>query len=577
MSVPDNFHVSFGYEGTAYDLNLVKGRNNEKSDYIIKINGITYSVLGDEDKLATACKILNSISFTKESPVTEEYLKEKLSALEDITSPIVEKAGNLGLNTLRAAQMMSQISPTGPLGGADPISPFQTQKLQGIINSRYETVPPTTPVGCNLIIMKSGVKPVRLNAGNLPLNAPQHWGSVSKQFTAACIAKLVDQKKINWTDDIRDYLPELPEFKWGSKPQKVTIDDLAHMRSGLPELGIWAAFSGQEDRMLSMDERRKLLANCPDLLFEPGTEQMYCNDNYFLLAEIVERVANKPVANKPFEKKVQFFDFVRDEIFLPLKMECRYSVDPSCPKTVDGYDSDYKLDKLKGHFWGAFGIVGPPTDMAKWNDALESGKWDSLMSPPSISVPQGKSLYCRGLKVADTDDYSVVYHTGSINGFCARFMRYEHKTDPSKTFAFFLATNTNNMDLVLRTAVEVADVLAGKDVRIDLDELSEMSPPAIPIKASLDVARPYEGEYERPSLGLRYRIDAEDKDGVPILHFSLLHEDGGSHEIADLKPTQKEGNPIVYQGGAGEWIERTRDGIVLQNRKMAPIIFKRKQ
>ncbi len=188
-----------------------------------------------------------------------------------------------------------------------------------------------------------------LNAGNLPLNAPQHWGSVSKQFTAACIAKLVDQKKINWTDDIRQYLPELPEFTWESQPQKVTIDDLAHMRSGLAELGIWAAFSGQEDIMLSMDERQKLLAHCPELLFKPGTQQMYCNDNYFLLAEIVERVSGTP-----------FVDFVRDEIFVPLEMECRCSVDPSCPKTVDGYNSNFQLDTFKGHAWGAYWYCRAP-------------------------------------------------------------------------------------------------------------------------------------------------------------------------------------------------------------------------
>ncbi len=185
------------------------------------------------------------------------------------------------------------------------------------------------------------------------------------------------------------------------------------------------------------------------------------------------------------------------------------------------------------------GIVGPPTDMAKWNESLERGEWNSLMSPPpNVTVPQGKSVYCRGLKVAYIDDYRVVYHTGSIDGFCTRFMRYEHRTDASKTFAFFLATNTNNMRLVLNAAEEVADVLADKNVRIELDELSEVSPPSIPIKAAMSEARPYEGVYESPALGLRYRIDAEDDHGVPILHFSLLHADGRSHVIVDLVPTK---------------------------------------
>ncbi len=460
---------------------------------------------------------------------------------------------------------MSQVFPTGRSGGVSPTPQLQTQRVQSIIDRACQSMPSTTPVGCNLVIMQPGVEPLCLNGGKLDINAPQHWGSVSKQFTAACIAKLVDQGKIKWTDDIRKYLPELPEFRWESQPQKVTIDDLAHMRSGLSEIGIWAAFSGQDDIMLNMDDRLKLFAHCPELLFEPGTQQIYSNDNYILLAEIVARVSRKP-----------FVDFVRDQIFSPLHMECRYSVDPHCPQTVDGYNSNFQLDTFKGHVSGAFGIVGPPSDMAEWNKSLGSGEWDSLMSPPqNVTVPYGKSVYCRGLKVAYIDDYRVVYHTGSINGFCTRFMRYEHMTDASKTFAFFLATNTNNMPLVLSTAEEVAEVLAGKDVRIELDELSELSPPTIPIKASMSEARPYEGVYESPALGLRYRIDARDDNGVPILLFSLLQAEGGSLLIVDLVPTKEKENPVVYRGPAGDWIERTTDGIVLKSPKMAPIFFKK--
>lgn len=314
-----------------------------------------------------------------------------------------------------------------------------------------------------------------------------------------------------------------------------------------------------------MEMRQKLLAHCPDLLFKPGTQKMYCNDNYILLAEIVERVSGKP-----------FVDFVRDEVFQPLEMECRHCVDSKCPQTCDGYNSNLELDTFQDRDLGPFGIVGRPSEMVKWNTSLAEGKWDSLLSPPSHAiVPEGKSVYCRGLKVAYINDYRVVYHTGSVNGFCTRFMRYEHMTDPRKTFAFFLATNTNNMLLVLGAAEEIAHVLAGKDVRIELDELSEISPPTIPTKASMSETRPYEGVYESPALGLRYRIDAEDKNGVPMLHFSLLHKDGKSHVIVDLVPTKEKEKPVVYRGPAGEWIELTTDGIVLKSPKMAPIFFKR--
>ena len=463
---------------------------------------------------------------------------------------------------------MALIPPLSSSGGVHPTPQFQTEKIQGIINHYYKSVPSNIQAGCNLVIMQSGIEPVCLHAGNVPLNAPQHWGSVSKQFTTACITKLVDQKKIKWTDDIRQYLPELPEFKLGSQTQRVTIDDLAYMRSGISEVGILAAFSGLDDNTLSMTERLKLHAQCSELLFMPGSQKMYCNDNYCFLAEIVERVAKKP-----------FIDFVREEIFSPLEMEGRCSIDPSCPKTVNGYNSNYQLDTFTGSLLGAVGIVGPPTDMAKWNSSLATHEWDALKEPPpNVQVEQGQSVYCRGLKVAYIGDYRVVYHTGSINGFCARFMRYEHLTDASKNFAFFLASNTNNMPLVLNAAEEVADSLAGKNVRIVKDELSELSPPRISIKTSMSTANPYKGEYECPASGLRYRIDVKNENGVPTLYFSLIPPDDGSHVIADFLPTQeKEGSDIVYRGPGGDWIEPASGGIVLKSLKMPPIFFKRQE
>lgn len=466
---------------------------------------------------------------------------------------------------------MLPISPTGPAGGVSPTPDLQTQKLQSIINEYYASAPDTArQAGCNLVIMKPGVKePVCLNAGKLPPNKPQGIASCSKMFTAACIDKLVKDGKIKYDDDIRKYLHELPQFMWESQPQTVTIDDLVHMRSGFPELGIWSLFSsGNEKIMLSIDERRELLAQCPALLFKPGSQQMmYSNDNYYLLADIVARVSGKP-----------FVDFVRDEIFVPLEMKSRYSVDPECPQTAEGYNSKFEPQAFSGHAWGAYGIVGPPTDMAKWNEDLASGKWEGLMSPPPNvpTVPNGESVYCRGLKVAYTEDYRVVYHSGSIDGFCTRFMRFEHLRDESKTFAFFLATNINDMELSLNAAEAIANVLANKEVPIVKDELSEISPPTIPTKASMSEARPYVGEYERPALGLRYKIEAEDKDGVPVLHFSLLGKDKEWHPLADLDPTKKEENPVVYLGPAGERLDLTPDGVVLSKDKMASIVFKRR-
>src|SRR5215212_8066663 len=52
---------------------------------------------------------------------------------------------------------------------------------------------------------------------------PFIMGSVSKQFTAAAIALLIEQGRISLTDDIHKYVPELHDFG-----KRVTIDHLVH-------------------------------------------------------------------------------------------------------------------------------------------------------------------------------------------------------------------------------------------------------------------------------------------------------------------------------------------------------------
>lgn len=448
---------------------------------------------------------------------------------------------------------MVSVSPVGGSQEPSKSADVKIALLKQILDRHYKSVPSGTPVGCNLVIMQQGVDPIYLYAGNLPRNACQHWGSVSKQFTAACIAKLVAQGKVDWKDDIRKYFPSLPEFQFNGQTCRVTIDDLLRMRSGLPEMVTLAALAGKNDQTLSMEERIELLSKFPLLQFEPDSEQMYCNTNYYLLAEIVSRVANKP-----------FADFVREEIFSPHEMQCRCSVDSSCQRTVDGYNQEYHLNTTQCRTWGATGVVGPPSDMVKWNAALESGELKDLLVP-SPKADLRHSVYCRGLNMTRTGDYRTIYHGGAIDGFVTQFMRYEHD-DPAKTFAFFLTTNMDDIPRVQEMSNEVVDVIAGCDARLQIEGPPE-PPKAIAIPKSEAAA--YEGFYESP-LGLRYRVRAEEDKGSWVLHLY-----GSERELVAFVPTRGESGKIVFRGPIGDWIELTNTGFVLHGAKVAPFPFTR--
>jgi len=132
-----------------------------------------------------------------------------------------------------------------------------------------------------------------------------HAASVSKQFTAYAVALLAEQGKLSLGDDIHKYLPELPDFGG-----VITIRHLLHHTSGLRDQLELAAMAGfRLDDVISQDQILKLVHHQHALNFVPGSEYLYCNTGYTLLAEIVAKVTG-----------ISFRDWTRENIFLPLGM-----------------------------------------------------------------------------------------------------------------------------------------------------------------------------------------------------------------------------------------------------------------
>jgi len=112
--------------------------------------------------------------------------------------------------------------------------------------------------------------------------------SMSKQFTAASILPLAQQGKLSLDDDVRKYIPELPDF--GSV---ITIRHLIYHTSGLRDqwsLLQLAAWRYSLD-LITDDDVMSVLTRQKDLNFKPGEKHVYCNTGYTLLAIIVKRVS----------------------------------------------------------------------------------------------------------------------------------------------------------------------------------------------------------------------------------------------------------------------------------------------
>ncbi len=134
-----------------------------------------------------------------------------------------------------------------------------------------------------------------------------HVASVSKQFTAAAVVLLAQQKKLSLDDPVRKYIPELPDFG-----QSITIRHLIHHTSGLRDQWALLGLAGSRysiDRIADIDVL-ELVSRQKDLNFKPGEKYLYSNTGYTLLAVIVARVSGK-----------SFREFTDENIFRPLGMK----------------------------------------------------------------------------------------------------------------------------------------------------------------------------------------------------------------------------------------------------------------
>ncbi len=117
-----------------------------------------------------------------------------------------------------------------------------------------------------------------------------HVASVSKQFTATAILLLAADGKLSLDDDVRKFIPELPDFG-----QRITIRHLAHHTSGIRDqwdlLGL-AGWRYSRD-LITDDDVLQMLSRQKDLNFTPGARHLYSNSGYTLLAIIVSRASGQ--------------------------------------------------------------------------------------------------------------------------------------------------------------------------------------------------------------------------------------------------------------------------------------------
>lgn len=298
-------------------------------------------------------------------------------------------------------------------------------------------------------------------------------GSSSKAFTAASLAMLVDEGKLNWDVPVREYLPSFKLYD-SVAGERMTPRDLLIHNSGLPRHDLaWYR---------SSKSRQELVAGLQYL--EPSKDfrstWQYQNMMYATAGYLVECVSG-----------LRWEDFVGQRIFEPLGMTGSYMDDTSARERSTNYSLPYRekdgaIQEIPFYsHWQALAPAGSihsnVEDLSKWlllhlnkgkigeRQLISDNQMTQLHSPQMAGVERELitldpkqlpeifySSYAMGWIVTSYRGNILLHHGGSIAGFHAMvaFM-------PTRNIGVAALTNTHTSMLETVAVYHALDLLLG--------------------------------------------------------------------------------------------------------------------
>ena len=361
---------------------------------------------------------------------------------------------------------------------------------------------PNTP-GCVLGIGRDGATLYERGYGmsnleyDIPLTANSivEIGSVSKQFTAASVLLLAQRGVLSLDDDIRKWLPEVPDFG-----HRITIRMLANHTSGLRDqwgmLGLMNSPPGSAvhtpELVLDLVTRQR------DLNFKPNDQYLYSNTGYTLLGIIVKRASGKSLA-----------EFSRENIFEPLGMkntqwrdDFTRVVKGRATAYSRGAGDTYKQEMPFTNVYGNGGLLTTVGDLIIWWDALNKNKLGNAqflqqLTTSGVLNSGHKIGYALGVSNGDYRGITEITHSGSTAGYRA----YLTNMPAEKLTVAVLCNNASANSTQL--AERVIDVVLG-------NKLALVAPRAeVKAGANVDLNR-FAGMYVDRNTGDVYRLEVRD-------------------------------------------------------------------
>jgi CubicO group peptidase (beta-lactamase class C family) len=372
-----------------------------------------------------------------------------------------------------------------------------------------------------------------------------HVASVSKQFTAFAVSLLVAEGKVSWEDDIREYVPEVPDFG-----ETITLRHLANHTSGIRDQWSLLAMAGWrfEADVITQDDVLEITSRQTALNFSVGDQYLYSNTGFTLLAVVVERVSDKTLK-----------EFTQERMFGPLDMTGTHFHDDHntvVPNRAYAYaplgrDGGYRISIPDFDVVGATSLHTTVEDMAKWDRNF----YTSEVGGPEVL----EGMHERGiLSSGDTINYALglshgryrglptVGHGGADAGYRSDFLRFPEQEVSVAVLCNFPSSGPGGL------AREVADIV-----------LEDAFPEPLP-----DEEAPEEDEEEERDPVPLSEVELEELAGYYTADFNdrpvALRERGGHLFMEGRMRLFHEGEWVFQPDGEDETARfvRTPDGSI---------------
>jgi D-alanyl-D-alanine carboxypeptidase len=273
-------------------------------------------------------------------------------------------------------------------------------------------------------------------------------GSISKQFTTACILLLAERGKLTLDDPVSRWFPEL------TRARDVKLRNLLTHTSGYEDyapqdytIPLWMKPTKPIDIVHEWAEK--------PLDFEPGTKWEYSNTNFVLAGLIVEKASG-----------MGFWEFLDTQVLDPLKLDQVLNLETDREKMEPlGYIRN-ALGPLRpvaleapGWFFADDEMAMPVGTLLKWDISmmdrtlLKPSSYDALEM--EMKLKDGSpTQYGLGVQVATRTGHRVVFHTGEVGGFVAANAVY-----PDDKVAVAVLTNQEASQAASRIQRSVAALL----------------------------------------------------------------------------------------------------------------------